>query len=78
MWELLTQQCPYGEMSAIQIALKVLNEDIRPEIPTSGVAPPSYVEVMQGCWIRSPDARPSFSDVLFKLEAMKPDPSRML
>lgn len=33
LWELLVRQCPYGDMSAIQCALAVLNNNSRPEIP---------------------------------------------
>lgn len=33
LWELLTKECPFDGMSAIQCALAVINTDARPVIP---------------------------------------------
>ena len=33
LWELLTRECPFEGMNAIQCALAVVNTDARPAIP---------------------------------------------
>ena len=71
LWELLTRQCPYGEeIQAVQVAMAVLNEGRRPVIPSTGLAPPSYVSLFQWCWETIPENRPNVEQVLSALEAM--------
>ena len=67
-WELLTRQCPYDKMTPIQCALAVLNRNQRPEIPKW--CPPSLQALIRSCIKRDPDERPSFSEILDKLDKM--------
>ena len=66
--ELLTRECPYDGMSAIQCALAVLNRDQRPEIPRW--CPPPLRALIKACIKKNPDERATFSQVISALDAM--------
>jgi hypothetical protein len=68
LWELLTRECPYDGMTAIQCALAVLNRDQRPQIPAW--CPPAFQSLIQSCVKRDPSQRPTFAQVCAALEAM--------
>jgi len=68
LWELLSRDCPYEGMSAIQCALAVLNRDVRPEIPTW--CPQLFVQLIQACIDKEPSNRPTFTDILTTLDSM--------
>lgn len=68
LWELLTRQCPYDDMSAIQCALAVLNRNHRPEIPRW--CPPAMQVLIRSCVKKNPDERPNFTDILLALDEM--------
>ncbi|KAI2513527.1 protein kinase [Fragilaria crotonensis] len=68
LWELLTAECPFEGMSAIQCALAVLNRDQRPQIP--GWCPPALSLLISSCVKRNPSQRPTFAQVCLALEAM--------
>ena len=68
LWELLTRQCPYDKLSPIQCALAVLQKDQRPAIPKW--CPPSFYALVQACWKKDPDERPTFPEILLLLEGM--------
>jgi len=66
--ELLTRECPYDGMSAIQCALAVLNRDQRPAIPRW--CPPALRVLIKSCIKKDPDERPTFSQIISALDAM--------
>jgi serine/threonine protein kinase len=69
LWELLSRECPYEGMTAIQCALAVLNRDKRPDIPKW--CPPSLHALIKSCVKKEPEQRPSFSQILLVLDAME-------
>uniref|UniRef100_A0A6S8IK00 Protein kinase domain-containing protein n=2 Tax=Amphora coffeiformis TaxID=265554 RepID=A0A6S8IK00_9STRA len=68
LWELLTRQCPYDDMSAIQCALAVLNRNHRPEIPRW--CPPALQVLIRSCLKKNPEERPNFTEILQALDEM--------
>ena len=68
VWELLTRQCPYDGMSAIQCALAVLNRNQRPDIPKW--CPQPVQVLIRACVKKNPDERPTFAEVLDMLDKM--------
>ena len=68
VWEMLTGECPYDGMSAIQCALAVLNRDHRPEIPD--FCPPALAALIRACLEKDPSKRPTFAQILLALDAM--------
>lgn len=73
MWEVIMRQFPYHMYAASKnsvanptlLALKVLVESIRPDIPS--YVPESLAEVMTSCWAELAIQRPTASRVLQKL-----------
>lgn len=47
---------PYEEMEAIQVALGVLHDGLRPVVPDG--TPKDFALLMQRCWAQNPDDRP--------------------
>ncbi|KAG7357328.1 protein tyrosine kinase [Nitzschia inconspicua] len=68
VWELLSRECPYEGMTAIQCALAVLNRDKRPEIPKW--CPPGLHALIKACTKKEPDERPSFERIIEMLDSM--------
>lgn len=66
LWELLTCKVPYSEMTPLQAAVGVVQKGLRPPMPPS--APPALAELMQQCWQRKPDDRPSFEEAKVRME----------
>jgi len=56
------------DMAPIQIAFKVCIEKIRPVIPSH--CPAHLSTLISDCWHDSPDSRPSFKDILERIEAL--------
>jgi len=69
VWELLSRECPYDGMTAIQCALAVLNRDKRPEIPKW--CPPGLHALIKSCIRKDPSERPTFAEVIISLNALK-------
>jgi serine/threonine protein kinase len=69
VWELLSRECPYEGMTAIQCALAVLNRDKRPEIPKW--CPPGVHALIKSCVKKEPSERPSFAQIILALDAME-------
>ncbi|RLN53188.1 hypothetical protein BBJ29_001725 [Phytophthora kernoviae] len=66
VWEIFTGLCPYDGMTQIQVALGVLNHDLRPPIPRS--CPRFFARLIRSCWMREPSLRPSFSELVRAFE----------
>eukprot|EP00026_Physarum_polycephalum_P002017 Phypoly_transcript_02021.p1 GENE.Phypoly_transcript_02021~~Phypoly_transcript_02021.p1 ORF type:complete len:983 (+),score=101.44 Phypoly_transcript_02021:356-2950(+) len=66
MWELVARKDPFEDMEAIQVALGVLHDGLRPPIPDT--TPKKYAELMQKCWAQDPDKRPDFHEILDTLQ----------
>ncbi|KAL0741213.1 hypothetical protein Bca4012_082726 [Brassica carinata] len=67
MWELITGQLPFKNMTAVQAAFSVVNRGIRPTVPNDCL--PVLSEIMTRCWDGNPEVRPSFVEVVSMLEA---------
>ncbi len=63
-----TGQRPYGNMKQQQLVEEVVMRGLRPKFPAT--APAGYVAVAQSAWSGSPQARPTFDDILTHLNAM--------
>ncbi|KAH7286391.1 hypothetical protein KP509_32G005100 [Ceratopteris richardii] len=65
LWELVTGNIPFQNMSAVQAASAVVRGE-RPIVPPD--CPDCLAKIMTRCWDAYPDERPSFSDVVRLLE----------
>ncbi|GAB4838208.1 hypothetical protein Ancab_027738 [Ancistrocladus abbreviatus] len=68
MWELLTGDEPYAEMHCASIIGGIVNNTLRPQIPTW--CDPEWKPLMETCWASDPAERPSFSEISQKLRNM--------
>ncbi|PRP74673.1 adhesin-like protein [Planoprotostelium fungivorum] len=62
IWEIMFKSEPYPELSALQAALCVSNEDLRPIIPDS--FNPDMTKLMRRCWSQNPEDRPPFVQIV--------------
>ncbi|KAJ0800347.1 putative protein kinase TKL-Pl-6 family [Helianthus annuus] len=68
MWELLTGDEPYGDMHCASVIGGIVNNSLRPTIPTW--CDPEWKALMESCWSADPSERPSFSEISQKLRNM--------
>ncbi|XP_022929736.1 uncharacterized protein LOC111436234 [Cucurbita moschata] len=68
MWEVLTGDEPYSDMHCASIIGGIVNNCLRPEIPTW--CDPEWKALMSSCWDSDPAMRPSFSEISQKLRNM--------
>ncbi|KAG9150751.1 hypothetical protein Leryth_002910 [Lithospermum erythrorhizon] len=68
MWELLTGDQPYSDMHSASIIGGIVNDSLRPEIPTW--CDPEWKSLMESCWATDPGKRPSFCEISQKLRTM--------
>eukprot|EP00268_Persea_americana_P051698 TRINITY_DN572_c0_g1_i10.p1 TRINITY_DN572_c0_g1~~TRINITY_DN572_c0_g1_i10.p1 ORF type:complete len:1152 (-),score=298.76 TRINITY_DN572_c0_g1_i10:854-4309(-) len=68
MWELLTGEEPYGDMHCASIIGGIVNNTLRPQVPTW--CDPEWRSLMERCWSSEPSERPSFSEISQKLRTM--------
>uniref|UniRef100_A0A6B2LD35 Protein kinase domain-containing protein n=1 Tax=Arcella intermedia TaxID=1963864 RepID=A0A6B2LD35_9EUKA len=72
-WEICTRQEPFKNMKPSQVVLAIVNEKLRPEIPSD--IRKEYVSIIEACWDEIPEDRPSFAGLVEELEYIQaPDP----
>lgn len=72
LWELLTRLPPYYGIDGTEVSLRVVKEDLRPEIKAEAErnAPPEFIELMKRCWDREPTKRPLFDEIIDTLNSI--------
>ena len=70
---MLTHKQPYEGMGFGAILYKVVNENLRPDIPSS--CPEIVSDLMRKCWDSDPKNRPTFQIIAQVIEEDKPKPS---
>ncbi|PSS04296.1 Serine/threonine-protein kinase [Actinidia chinensis var. chinensis] len=65
MWELLTGDEPYADMHCASIIGGIVNNTLRPKIPTW--CDPEWKSLMGSCWSSDPSERPSFTEISQRL-----------
>lgn len=65
-WQLLSRESPFANMSQIEAAAAVAMNDARPPFPPG--VPSSIQSLIENCWRKDPDGRPSFDKILGDLE----------
>ena len=62
VWEILMRMEPYEGMSLMEVAIGVMNANLRPSpLPN---CPILLKDMMKACWHPNPDQRPSFSEIV--------------
>ncbi|ESO01231.1 hypothetical protein HELRODRAFT_81938 [Helobdella robusta] len=68
LWELLTGEVPYKGVDTWAVAYGVAVNSLTLPIPST--CPQPFAELMKVCWESEADLRPSFTNILLKLEAV--------
>ncbi|RWR96091.1 Serine/threonine-protein kinase [Cinnamomum micranthum f. kanehirae] len=68
MWEILTGEEPYSNMHCGAIIGGIVNNTLRPLIPDC--CDPEWRKLMEHCWSPDPAARPSFTEITYRLRVM--------
>ena len=71
MWECVTRSDPYAGLPPFKVIYAVGHQGMRPAVPQ--YVPASYATIMKKCWSEDPVARPSFGDLVERLEGIKRD-----
>ncbi|KAG0588603.1 hypothetical protein KC19_2G255600 [Ceratodon purpureus] len=66
LWELLTGQVPYADLTPLQAAVGVVQKGLRPTIPEN--INPRLSELLHRCWKTNSKERPDFSEITGLLE----------
>jgi serine/threonine protein kinase len=70
LYELLTGRSRFQkDMNELPMIFKMIRTDERPEIPES--VPPAAKKLITDCWATKPNERPSFEEIVDRLEEMK-------
>jgi hypothetical protein len=77
LWELVTQLEPFKGLHPMQI-MRACDRGERPPLSPDqrAAVPAAYVALMERCWAREPEARPSFREALQALVVMAEDARR--
>ena len=67
LWELITGQLPFQNMTTVQATFAVVNRGVRPTVPNDCL--PVLSEIMTRCEDGNAEVRPSFVEVVSMLEA---------
>ncbi len=68
LWEIVSREDPYAGMTGAAVAVAVIRDGMRPEIPAD--ADVKFRELMVQCWSQEPSTRPSFLDAMTRLSTM--------
>eukprot|EP00270_Netrium_digitus_P007616 TRINITY_DN2229_c0_g1_i1.p1 TRINITY_DN2229_c0_g1~~TRINITY_DN2229_c0_g1_i1.p1 ORF type:complete len:329 (+),score=92.31 TRINITY_DN2229_c0_g1_i1:141-1127(+) len=71
LWEIVTCEIPFLDLSFAQLAISVVKKNTRPPIPEG--CDPRLAELMTRCWDQDEENRPSFTEITAELEALFKD-----
>ncbi len=69
MYELYCCQRAFAGLPHMAIAQQVYHQGLRPVFPAG--TPPDYVQLASDCWRTAPAERPTFGQIIGRLEAME-------
>ena len=66
LWEIWTRDFPFGHHRFGNAVATAVERGERPPVPDN--CPVTYVNVMKACWDQNPRKRPSFEEIVSRLE----------
>mmetsp|Transcript_27257 Transcript_27257/g.38413 ORF Transcript_27257/g.38413 Transcript_27257/m.38413 type:complete len:685 (+) Transcript_27257:201-2255(+) len=69
LWELVTREEPHQGVPPFQVVFAVGTQGVRPPIPST--CPTEFAKLIKDCWAESPTARPSFDEIILRLQSMR-------
>jgi serine/threonine protein kinase len=79
LWEIMTGQIPWQSCTSIHIVYQVVCKAARPPLPSApfpSQLPQDYVGLIEDCWQRAPERRPTCAGVVLRLRQMLQDHDR--
>ncbi|BAU80032.1 serine-threonine kinase [Tokyovirus A1] len=71
LWEMLTRKNPFEGMNSAAVAVAVIRDKERPEVPeNTGEFGDGYIDLMTSCWSQEPDSRPTFLEILSRASGL--------
>lgn len=70
MWEMYTRVRPFKNMNPRWVAERIIHDKIRPSLSDADTWDSNYVALMKQCWEQDYTARPSFEEILHRLEEL--------
>jgi serine/threonine protein kinase len=69
LWQMLSGELPYKTYTApLQVVYDVVGLGLRPEIPSD--TPEAVTALLEECWAAEPNDRPTFEEIVSRLEEM--------
>jgi hypothetical protein len=69
LWEMISRKPLYPDLNFFELSQKVVHEDFRPDVKElPDKTPPELVKLMQDCWQKRAEKRPTFDEVREILE----------
>merc|ERR1711964_381832 len=69
LWELVTREDPYPNMTGLALAYAVANDGLRPEIPA--YCPQEIADLIVRCWDADQHKRPGFEEILEYIQGIQ-------
>ena len=73
MWEIWMRDVPFQQFRTIWDIRSAVEQGTRPPIPAD--MPASYASLMEACWSSVQEHRPTFSEIVARLPAVREDAS---
>lgn len=71
LWEITHKQPPYSRQNGNEVAMQVIQKNLRPKIDSS--VQEELQLLMQNCWNKNPALRPTFEEIILYLEKVYQD-----
>eukprot|EP01088_Endostelium_zonatum_P006348 TRINITY_DN18468_c0_g1_i1.p1 TRINITY_DN18468_c0_g1~~TRINITY_DN18468_c0_g1_i1.p1 ORF type:complete len:1043 (-),score=184.05 TRINITY_DN18468_c0_g1_i1:31-3159(-) len=69
LWEMITHKAPFAGLHPLQI-VRAIDKGSLPEIPKNSPST-DFSQLINDCWAKEPDGRPSFAEILERLKKME-------
>lgn len=81
LWEIMTGQIPWQSCTSMHIVYQVACKAARPPLPSASLPsqlPQDYIGLIEDCWQRAPERRPTCAGVVLRLRQMLQDQDRFV
>ena len=66
---MIAREVPFTGLNGVQVSIQVTTNGLRPQLPED--IDPDMGRLIQACWDKNPEARPSFTEIVAELKRIK-------